>query len=73
MSIELKEGTIITLDAHTTDLLELYTIEHNAWLRESLKGRECPFELEEADMSEVGRELLTSFLHKWARQRKRGK
>jgi hypothetical protein len=61
------EGQCIGLDAHLSDLLDIYTQARNRWVREKLRagglvdeeGRPKP---DEVSSEEIGRELLRAAL-----------
>lgn len=70
MAIELSEGGIISLDAHTDELLRRYTEEHNRWFRTLPNPDGCPCAPMEISFEEMGRLILARFLHDWAERRK---
>jgi hypothetical protein len=73
MSIELLEGQCIALDAHLSDLLDIYTRARNGWTRQKLQapyvGEEERPEPAEVTSEQMARELLllalTERLERW--------
>lgn len=62
------EGMIVTLDAHTSDLLDAYCLAHNRIATAAIVGREVPCGLYEITPEELGRMIITSYLHNWLNQ-----
>lgn len=68
--MELLDGLCLSVDAHTTDLLELYTLHHNRWVKEQLDSRESPYPPVEVAIEEMARRILLQFLLPWAERQK---
>lgn len=69
MPITQVEGGIISLDAHTDEMLRCYVEEHNRWLGK-LPNDGCPYPPTPITFDEMGRLILARFLHDWAERRK---
>lgn len=64
------EGGIISLDAHTDELLRSYVAEHNRWLCQLPSPDGCPYPPSEISFEAAGRLILARFLQEWADRRK---